>query len=278
MPSSKPDFADVKFLALFDRIIADLKTHPQIVGIRLHGSLVYGTQDEYSDVDLDVLIAGGWDELEIMHREFDTMVQQWSPPDPDILKQRGYVQKSDRGIRIINRYVFDFNFEPYDVFSRPEVEKILRAETLDTAGIRDIVDGRILYDPQGLCKQLKDMLVEYPLELGRRIVEQRLVLSTQNYSAAKTALGRRDSIAAHYHLLRFYDDAMHVLFALNRQWYPAIKHHEKHLTALSRVPAGFAKRVARLIAMTTAGKWDKAEALLDHLYDDLQIMQEKRFG
>lgn len=53
-----PDFGNPNFKALFDRVIEDLKSHPRIVGISLHGSLASGEQDEFSDIDLDILVWG----------------------------------------------------------------------------------------------------------------------------------------------------------------------------------------------------------------------------
>jgi len=39
-----PDFDNADFKKIFDRVIEDLKSHPKIVGISLHGSLVSGEQ------------------------------------------------------------------------------------------------------------------------------------------------------------------------------------------------------------------------------------------
>jgi len=59
-----PDFNNTDFKTLFDQIIEDLKSHPKIVGISLHGSLACGEQDGFSDVDLDILICRNWNDLE----------------------------------------------------------------------------------------------------------------------------------------------------------------------------------------------------------------------
>jgi len=143
-----PDLKDPDFKKLFDQVIEDLKSHPNIVGISLHGSLLYGEQDEFSDIDLDILVWRNWEDLERVHKDFEKMVKSWPKPDFEVLKKRGYALKFDWGIRIIGRFVFDFNFEPIETFTTPKIEKVLSAENLDTTGIRDIAEGQILYDPQ----------------------------------------------------------------------------------------------------------------------------------
>lgn len=135
-----PDFGDPNFKALFDRVIEDLKSHPQVVGISLHGSLASGEQGEFSDIDLDILVWRNWKDLEQVHKDFEKMVRVWPKSDADTLKKLRCALSFDWGIRIIRRYVFDFNFEPVETYTSPEIEKVLSCEKLDTTGIRDVVE------------------------------------------------------------------------------------------------------------------------------------------
>jgi len=168
-----PDLHRADFKELFNRVIEDLKSHPKIVGISLHGSLLSGEQDEFSDVDLDILIWRNWSDLEKMHKDFEKLVEVWPKPDPQLLKKLGYAQKSDWGIRILGRFVFDFNFKPIEAHASTRIEKLLSCQELDTTGIIDIVEGQILYDRQDYLAQFKRGSQNYPVKLSRCIVKNR---------------------------------------------------------------------------------------------------------
>jgi predicted nucleotidyltransferase len=74
-----PNFQNADFNSLFDRVIEDLKSHPKIVGISLHGSLVSGDSDEFSDVDLDILLWRDWEDLKQMPNDLERLVLRPSP-------------------------------------------------------------------------------------------------------------------------------------------------------------------------------------------------------
>ncbi|NIM96781.1 MAG: hypothetical protein GTO24_01460 [candidate division Zixibacteria bacterium] len=60
-----------------------------------------------------------------MQKDFEKMVRIWPKPDADTLKKWGCALSFDWGIRIIGKYVFDFNFEPVETYTSPEIEKVL---------------------------------------------------------------------------------------------------------------------------------------------------------
>jgi predicted nucleotidyltransferase len=263
---------NIDFKNLFDRVIEDLKSHPKVVGISLHGSLISGEQDEFSDVDLDILLWRNWKDWERMRKDFEKMVKGWPKPDPVVMKKRWYVLGFDWGIRIIGRYVFDFNFEPVQSFSIPEIEKVLSCEKLDTEGIRDIVEGKILYDPRNLFAEFKRKLRKYPPKLSRRIVEKRQSCLHKDYFMIKTNMGRRDTHAVAFSMAQFFEDSAHLLFALNQQWYPGTKRLAKNLRRLKILPPDYVSLMEKALHPTTINQPDDLEKIIDKLYSRIRSL------
>lgn len=140
----------------------------------MYGSLLSGEQDEFLDADLDILIWRNWSDLEKTHKDFEKLVEAWPKPDQQVLKKWGYAQESDWGIRIIGKFVFDFNFEPVETYALTKIEKLLSCQELDTTGIADIVEGQILYDLQDYLAQFKRGSQNYQVKLSRCIAKNRL--------------------------------------------------------------------------------------------------------
>lgn len=264
-----PNFRNANFKKLFDRVVEDLKSHPKIVGVSLHGSLVSGEQDEFSDVDLDILIWRDWEDLKQMRKDFERLVKSWPEPDPEMLKRRKFALKSDWGIRIIANYLFDFNFEPVATFTRPRIEEVLSCEELDTVGIVDLVEGEILYDPQNLLAEFKKKLRTYPQRLSRRIVEKRLSSLHQDYFMAKTSIGRKGPSATSLSFAQFFEHAGHLLFALNRKWHPGQKRLAKGLAELKLLPKDFVSLMERVLDRSTPCPWSDLDDILDRLYSGI---------
>lgn len=264
-----PDFADPNFKALSDRVIEDLKSHPKIVGISLQGSLASGEQDEFSDINLDILVWRNWEDLEQVRKDFEKMVRVSPKPEPDTRKKRGYALSFDWGIRIIRKYIFDFNFEPVETYTAPEIERILSCERLGTTGIRDIVEGQVLYDPKNFFAEFKRKLQDYPMKLSRRIAQERLWCLRKDYFMIKTSIGRRDRYSTALSTTQFSEDAGHLLFALNREWHPGTKRLARSLAKLKILPPDYPSLVEKALNPTTARSWDELEGILDRLHFDI---------
>ena len=271
-----PDFNDTDFKKLFDRVIEDLKSHPKIVGISLHGSLVSGEQDEFSDIDLDIFLWRDWEDLEQMRNDFERLVKNWPKPDPEVLKKRRYALNLGWEIRIVGKYLFDFNFEPVEAFTRPRIEKVLSWEEVDTLGIIDLVQGEILYDPRGLLAEFKRKLKTYPQRLSERIVKKRLFDLHVDYFMFKASAGRRNVSATSLFLARFFEDAGHLLFALNRRWHPGQKRLAKSLAKLKILPPDYISLMERTLNPITLRQWDNLEKIIERIYFGICSLSESK--
>jgi predicted nucleotidyltransferase len=271
-----PDFNDTDFKKLFDRVIEDLKSHPKIVGISLHGSLVSGEQDEFSDIDLDIFLWRDWEDLEQMRNDFERLVKSWPKPDPEVLKKRRYALNLGWEIRIVGKYLFDFNFEPVEAFTRPRIEKVLSCEEVDTLGIIDLVQGEILYDPRGLLAEFKRKLKTYPQRLSERIVKKRLFDLHVDYFMFKASAGRRNVSATSLFLARFFEDAGHLLFALNRRWHPGQKRLAKSLAKLKILPPDYISLMERTLNPITLHQWDNLEKIIERIYFGICSLSESK--
>jgi hypothetical protein len=209
-----------------------------------------------------------------MRKDFEKMLKLWPKPDSEVPKRRQHSLEFDWGMRIVGKYVFDFNFEPVETFTASKIEKVLSREKLDTTGVRDIVEGRILYDPQSFFAEFKRKQQHYPSKLSERIVKNRLCSLHEDYFMTKTNIGREDAFAATFSVLRFFEDVGHLLFALNRRWYPGIKRLTKSLAELKLLPPDHISLMEGALDPTTTPRWDDLEDIPDQVYAEILSLCE----
>jgi hypothetical protein len=193
------------------------------------------------------------------------MAASWPAPDPEIKEELQGMLDAEWGIRVISEYVFDCNFEPVDSFTEPRIAKLLSGDDLDPTGIRDFVDGRILYDPKGLLASIKRRLRTYPDRLAERMIEDRCRKIRINVFFARTALLRRDAFSVRQALVQLVEDATHLLFASERQWYPGPKRIFARLRQIDRCPAD----LPRLLEEITAVERERFPADLSATLEEL---------
>ena len=242
-----PDLKNAGFRTIFDRVIRDLVAHQRVRGISLHGSMIYGEQDGHSDVDLDVFVDRTWDDLESFRLDFVDIANSWPPPEASLRKDHEALLEAEWGFRVIGPFLFDLNFEPIASFTEPRIAKILSGELLDTIGMRDLLDGRILYDPRGLIAGYKRRLRDYPESLARRIVGERHRSIRTTYAQAMTAIERGDLLSARHAGTKLAEDAGHLFFALNRTWHPGRKRLLACLGSLPNLPPDLVPQLRQVL-------------------------------
>lgn len=265
-----PDLKDAGFRTLFDRVVQNLLAHPKIVGISLHGSMIYGEQDAHSDVDLDILVDRTWEDLETFKSEFPHIANAWPPPDADLLTDHRALLETEWGFRVIGPYLFDLNFEPFESFTEPRIAQVLSGELLDTIGIRDLIDGRILYDPKGLIAGYKRQLRDYPDCLAKRILEARRRSIRIARKQAKSAIARMDPLTARQAGLRLVEDVGHLFFAHNRTWHPGGKGLLKGLACLEALPPNLVPQLRQILEVELSESMNRFDSDLDRLYRTIQ--------
>lgn len=223
-----------------------------------------------------VLLWRNWEDLKQMRKDFEKFVKTWPQPDSVTLTNRGYALKFDWGRRIIGKYLFDFNFEPVETYTAPDIEKVLSAEKLDTTGMNDIVEGLILYDPQNFFAEFKRKLQNYPLKLSRLIVKKRSSRLHEDYFIIKTNIGRKDIFATTFYMVQFFEDAGHLLFALNRRWYPGTKRLAKGLAKLEILPSDYVSLMEKALDPTTIRRWDALENILGRVYLEICSLSQHK--
>ena len=214
---------------MFDQLIRDLSSLPQIEAIALGGSRAGDHYDEKSDYDVYLYCTAPVPEelrRSILEQYCDYMEisnQYWELEDNCTLK-------NGIDIDILYRNLDDFCAGLSYV-----VEQCQSHNGYTTCMWHNLKTCKILYDPQGRLEQAKKRFhVPYPEELRKNIMERSCNLLYRAMPAYKQqilkAVQRRDMVSVNHRTSAFLESYFDLLFALNRQTHPG----EKRLMSLCR--------------------------------------------
>jgi len=269
--------------ARIDTVITVLSGIDAIKGALCFGSYAVGTFDEQSDIDLYVLchpevitpenrlrafeMIDGVTALQIDHQS-STWDNQWCPAG-DTFRLHGVL--IDVGWNTIDwiRTVVQ-RVSKGGSTSFPELR--FRAHTM--LGL--LANSVILLDPEAILHRMKSELYPYPPRLKQALLQESLPILKGSLGDMRNYVDRGiGNTAFHFHLERFLEALVTIVFALNERYDPATKHVEQAYAAMNRLPQDFLTRYNRIleIPLTVNGRRELVSEL-ETLTKEFEIMIE----
>ena len=231
---------------MFDQLICELSTLPQIEAIALGGSRAGTNHDEKSDYDVYLYCTGPISEeirralLENYCSYLEIGNHFWELEDNCTLK-------NGVDMDILYRNLDDF---VRDVASVAEACQSRNAYT--TCMWHNLKTCKILYDRDGRLSAAKERFdIPYPAALKKNIIANNLKLLRGTLPAydgqIRKAANRNDLVSINHRTAAFLESYFDILFALNEQTHPG----EKRLISLARqmcslLPEHFEENLNRL--------------------------------
>jgi hypothetical protein len=264
-------------------VIGSLSRIDGIRGVLCFGSYAMGTFDEQSDVDLYVLChpavvtpearrralqsIDGVTELQIgcQHPLWDN---QWCPAT-DTFRLDGVLidvgwNTTDWAKAVVRKVTEE------GLISIPE----LRFRAYVLLGLLE--NSVILWDPEGLLREMRSNLYPYPPRLKQALLKEALPVLKESLGDMRDYVARGiGNTAFHFHLQRFLQALGTILFALNERYDPATKRVEQAYATMERVPQGFVARYTRAlrVPLTDDGRGEAVREL-EALARELETMIE----
>lgn len=186
------------FRKIARELASQISNHKGVVGIAFLGGLVRGFADKFSDVDMVVLLAKKNQQLRKQLYDLSSTMQERFNTDIDLEVH----------------FLKDFRKQKWDEIDRWEFSK-----------------AEIVYDPEGTVKKVLKEKLKLPKDFWKeRVVECAEYLKwyccpprTDVGTVAESWLERGDLSSAHYCLNYAVEVIVSIMFALNKQYFPAPK-------------------------------------------------------
>jgi len=230
-----------------DSVISILSKQLSLQGVLLYGSQAQNLQDNFSDIDLLVLVKrvpspntrqSAYEK--IPHSEAFEIDRQslkrktgwdksWSPTNDRLLVNGSQIEIGYNTVGWINRILEnllikhriackEFPFRPYTFLGLLE-------------------SSVILYDPINYINRIRSQIKPIPLPLKRKIVREFLPILLESHEELKNYSLRKIGILAfEFHLFRGIDALIQILYVLNDVYDPSSKRVESSLFQLKKLP------------------------------------------
>lgn len=214
---------------LAEKIANELKSDPRIVAIWVFGSLVRGEADEFSDLDMAALV----EEDKFQEFMMESREEKWKS------KLEAHPNSADRwGDNIVTQDIcISIDYLTLDRIFKCEWNELKNVDAI----LGGILSSRIMYDPKGILKGLKQELAVYPEQLRKRRI---LILDdgAATYAfLAEREIKRKDYVNAAYYLRIAIQQLTYLLFPLNSQYLVSKRNLLDRLRNLINVPKGFSE-------------------------------------
>jgi predicted nucleotidyltransferase len=259
-----------------EKIINKFSRLPQVEAITLAGSSAFGSEDESSDVDIDVYINEDIPvgERERIAKEFADYMeidnQFWGPGDEWKLRN------SEKAIDII---YLDMKWIK-DYLERV-VERHEASVGYTTCFWHNVVDSKIAFDRNGQLAAIQDKYnIKYPKELKKNIVMKNYPILRKNISSyyyqIEKAIKRRDFIGVNHRVAALLASYFDILFAINEIPHPGEKKLIKFINEkCKKMPLDMEKNVLNILNNCTSSDikiLEEINELVDNL--DQLLMKE----
>ncbi len=161
-----------------------------------------------------------------------------------------------------------------------EIKAILKGEFLDRIDGDYYPTGRlamlnkmtILYDPQGILRNFKNIVSHYPESLSKLLLEYHLALLEDTEDLDRATL-RLDPLFYHFALDLALDHFLQVLFACNRVYFPSRKRSIEYIDRFQVKPDHCSERLLEIVQLgarpeTLASSYQAFQTLVG----DLQLL------
>ncbi len=193
------------YARILDRVVAELKTRSEVLGILVGGSYITGQMGPTSDLDLQV-VTGSDGEQRVVRRIDGVQVETWSGSPAD--KRRAFETEADGATLIM------------------------------------FAQGRVLYDPRGLVAELKHEAESLYTAGPSPLSEQRIAELRFGAQDALDDVGDLVSVGSPVTLLALMqtlDLVLTIYYRLQRHWKPKPKYLLLDLAGQDRVLTGLVR-------------------------------------
>ena len=230
------------------QIVNEFKRLDEVVAITLAGSCASGSNDTYSDIDIDIIIKKDIpvEKRENIAKKFSDLMEInntfWGPSDEFILR--------NSSIQVDIAY---FNFSWLEDQLVNVLDNYNASLGYTTCFWHNVINALIVYDKDNEFKDLQEKYKrKYPLELKKNIINKNYPILKNNFSAyynqIEKAISRHDLVNINNRVAAFLDSYFDIIFAINEIPHPG----EKRLlnitkTMCDKLPNEFTSNVQLLI-------------------------------
>lgn len=243
----------VKSEEIISLIITKFSRFEQVEAITLAGSNAFNTNDESSDIDIDIYINNEIPvtEREAIAKEFADYMeidnQFWGPGD-------------EWKLRDLNLSVDIIYLDM--MWIRDYLERVVvRHEAgvgFTTCFWHNVVDSKVVYDRNGeLCGLQKNYMVNYPQKLKENIVAKNYPILRRNMSSyyyqIEKAVKRNDLVSINHRVSALLASYFDILFAVNEMRHPGEKKLLKIIdNSCRKIPNKMEKNITAILHKSTS--------------------------
>jgi len=239
---------------LINELTEHFSKFEQVEGITLAGSMAFNTDDENSDLDIDVYITKEIppEERRKIAEEFADYMEInntfWGPGDEWKLKN---------SLKAIDIIYLDMNWIKDYMINVIDKHEAWVGYT--TCFWHNVVDSKILYDKKGILKELQEKYsIEYPKELKLSIIAKNYPILRRNMSSyyyqIEKALRREDYISLNHRVAALLASYFDILFAINELRHPGEKKLMKIIkNTCNLTPKDMEKNIASILKKCSYG-------------------------
>lgn len=251
------------------QLVNEFKSFKEVEAITLAGSGANGRKDNYSDIDIDIIVSSEIDNdrrAQIIKKVSDYMEvgnDYWGQGDEFLLRS------SDIQVDIA---YFEMKWLKEQISNI--LEKNIACTGYTTCFWHNVKNAVIVYDKDGVFTELqKKCNVDYPDNLKRNIIKKNYLILRESFSSyynqIKKALRRNDLVSINHRLAAFLASYFDILFAINEMPHPGEKKLVDIVDKKCKIkPRDFRKNIEILL---NDGN-DNILENLNHIVDELDLL------
>lgn len=229
------------------QIVNEFKRLEEVIAVILTGSCANGKKDNYSDIDINIIISKG---ISVEKRE--SIAKKFSD---NIEINNRFRDSRDEFVLRNSTIHIDISYLEFS-WLEEKMQKVVNDNEVSlgytTCLWNDVVNSIVVYDKGGKFKEFQEKYrIPYPIELKRSIINANYPILRKNissyYNEIERAINRKDFINLNNRIVAFIDSYFDIIFAINEITHPGGK---RMITIASskcnKLPLEFKKNIEKL--------------------------------